>query len=182
MSFWQGSTGQGVITNAASAKNGICTSVRWLRQYAPFQDLSTKATCSQVATYVLNVSNAAGASGASMNALLKGQTLATALDIYFSDPALGGNAIGAPAPIGAVKIDLTRICATYATGGSCAAFENSTSAFGGAACQSVSQTLSYAAKQSNSGGGLWYGNVQATQNLAKDAFDAVNRQQVFGCL
>lgn len=182
MSFWQGSTGQAIITGAASGKNGTCTSVRWLRQYAPFQDLSTKATCSQVATYVLNVINATGASGASMNALLKGQALATALDIYFSDPALGGNRIGAPAPIGAARIDLTRICATYATGGSCAAYENSTSAFGGTACQSVSQILSYAAKQSSSGGGTWYGNVQATQTLAKDAFDAVNRQQVFGCL
>lgn len=179
MSFWQGSTGQAIITGAASAKNGVCTSVRWLRQYAPFQDLSTKATCSQVAIYVIN---ATGASGASMNASLKGQMLATALDVYFSDPALGGNRIGAPAPIGAVNIDLTRICATYATDGSCAAYGNSTSAFGGAACQSVSQTLSYAAKQSNSGGGMWYGNVQATQTLAKDAFDAVNRQQGFGCL
>lgn len=116
ISFWQGSTGQAIIAGAASTKNGTCTSVRWLRQYAPFQDPGTKATCSQVATYVLNVINAAGASGASMNALLKGQALATALDSYFSDPALGGNRIGAPAPIGAVTIDLTRICASNATG------------------------------------------------------------------
>ncbi len=45
-----------------------------------------------------------------MNAMLKAQMLATALDVYFSDPALGGNKIGAPAPIGGFAIDLTMIC------------------------------------------------------------------------
>jgi hypothetical protein len=35
--------------------------------------------------------------------------LATALDVYVSDPALGGNKINAPAPIGGVRIDLTQI-------------------------------------------------------------------------
>ena len=43
----------------------------------------------------------------------------------------------------------------------------------------VSQMLAYAASQSNTGGVLWYGNVKATQELAKDAFDAVNNQVAF---
>jgi hypothetical protein len=34
--------------------------------------------------------------------------------------------------------------------------------------------LAYAGSQSNSGGSAWYGQVKATQVLAKDAFDAIN--------
>src|SRR5438445_10432785 len=50
------------------------------------------------------------AGGAAMNTMLKAQMLATALDVYFSDPALGGNKIGAPGPIGSDLIDLTKVC------------------------------------------------------------------------
>jgi hypothetical protein len=181
MSFWQGS-GQAIITSAPSAKNGTCSPVRWLRAYLPFQDLGSKSKCSQVATYVSTMMSAAGAPGASMNALLKGEALATALDVYFSDPALGGNQIGAPSPIGGVKINLTMTCSAYAGDGSCTAYENSSSALGGAGCQTVAQALSYAASQSNGGGSVWYGNVLATQRLARDAFDATNRQQAFSCI
>jgi hypothetical protein len=39
--------------------------------------------------------------------------------------------------------------------------------------------LAYAASQSNVGGSTWYGNVKATQELAKDAFDAINNQVAF---
>ena len=39
--------------------------------------------------------------------------------------------------------------------------------------------LAYAASQSNSGGSTWYGNVKATQELAKNAFDAINNQLAF---
>ena len=104
-----------------------------------------------------------------MNAMLKAQMLATALDVYFSDPALGGNQIGAPAPIGGVSIDLTDSC-----GGS---YKNASSAFGGATVLTVSQILTYAASQSNAGGSSWYGQVKATQELAKDVFDAINNQK-----
>jgi hypothetical protein len=34
--------------------------------------------------------------------------------------------------------------------------------------------LAAAAAASNSGGSTWYGNVKSTQELAKDAFDAIN--------
>jgi len=43
----------------------------------------------------------------------------------------------------------------------------------------VSQMLSYAASQSNDGGSRWYGQVKATQELAKDAFDAINNAVAF---
>jgi len=43
----------------------------------------------------------------------------------------------------------------------------------------VNAILAYAASQSNSGGSSWYGQVKATQELAKDTFDAVNNQLAF---
>jgi hypothetical protein len=180
--FWQNKNGQGIITGGSSTL-GVCNSGAWLRNYAPFQDLSATAKCSDVATYVYNIIKAANASGAAMNAMLKAQMLATALDVYFSDPALGGNKIGAPGPIGAVSIDLTKICKMIdGSGGSgtCGgSYEDASSAFGGAKKLSVLQLLNYAATQSNAGGSTWYGQVKATQGLAKDTFDAINNGVAF---
>ncbi len=105
--------------------------------------------------------------------MLKAQMLATSLDVYFSDPTLGGNKINAPAPIGGVAIDLTKI--RKATG----IYENVSSAFGGATQMTVSQMLSYAASQFNVSTKAWYGQVKSTQELAKDAFDAINNQWAF---
>jgi hypothetical protein len=173
MGFWQNKNGQDIITKGAPT-SGVCNSGTWLTQYPPFQGLSATATCAQVGTYVSNVVKAANASGASMNAMLKAQMLATALDVYFSDPTLGGNKINAPAPIGGVKIDLTKVCTDL----TCTAYEDSSSVFGGSP-KTVSQMLTYAAGQSNAGGATWYGNVKSTQELAKDAFDAVNNQKAF---
>jgi hypothetical protein len=102
--------------------------------------------------------------------------LATALDVYFSDPGLGGNKINAPAPIGGDSIDLTKICTNIPT---CTTFVNSSSAFGGATSMTVNQILAYAAGLSNSGGSVWYAQVKATQELAKDVFDAINNQVAF---
>jgi hypothetical protein len=183
MGFWQNKNGQGIITSGASTA-GVCNSGTWLRQYLPFQDLSASATCSQVATYVYNAIKAATCTSSSKtcNSMLKAQMLATALDVYFSDPSLGGNRIGASAPIGGVSIDLTKICAMIdgSGGSSCSGnFVNVSSAFGGATSLTVLQMLAYAASQSNSGGSTWYANVKATQVKAKDAFDAVNNQVAF---
>jgi len=117
--------------------------------------------------------------------MLKAQMLATALDVYFSDPALGGNKINAPAPIGGVSIDLTMVCKMIDGSGGTATcsgtYENTSSAFGGGTCQTVSALLTYAASKSNSGGSIWYANVKATQQLAKDTFDAINNQVAFSC-
>ena len=180
--FWQNKNGQSIITGGAST-GGICNSGTWLRQYAPFQDLSSTANCNAVATYVTNIIKAANASGASMNAMLKAQMLATALDVYFSDPALGGNKISAPTALGGVKVDLTKICkmidGSGGTGTCSGTYQNASSAFGGATSLTVSQILSYAASQSNAGGSTWYGQVKATQELAKNTFDAINNQVAF---
>ena len=181
MGFWQNKNGQGIIAGGTST-GGVCNSGTWLRGYAPFQDLSKTATCSQVAAYVSNIIKAANASGVSMNAMLKAQDLATSLDTYFSDPLLGGNKISAPAPIGGVSIDLTKICKMIdGNNATCSgAYENVSSAFGGATSLTVLQIEAYAASQSNSGGSFWYGNVKTTQGLAKDTFDAINNQVAFG--
>lgn len=158
MGFWQNKNGQALITGANCANL-----YNFLRQYAPFQDLNlTTCKTSGIATYVTNVIKAANASGASMNAMLKAQMLATALDVYFFD-------------IGGYEVDLTMICTDL----TCTAFQNSGPAFGGASSLTISQMLSYAASQSNVGGTMWYANVKYTQELAKDAFDAINNQKVF---
>ena len=165
--FWQNKNGQAIITTTGST-SGVCNLTPWLRQYTPFQDLSAAAGCSTAASYVSAVITAANASGASMNAMLKAQMLATALDVYYSDSALGGNKIGAAVPIGGVVVDLTNIGGT-----------NTSAAFGGSTRLSVSQLLTYAASRSNSGGSTWYSNVKATQQLAKNTFDAINNAKVY---
>jgi hypothetical protein len=179
--FWQNKNGQGIISG--QAKTGTCPSTTWLLAYAPFQDLSSSATCSAVATYVYNVIKAANAGGTSMNPMLKAQMLATALDVYFSSSALGGNKINAPNPIGGLTIDLQNICKMIDGSGGTATcsgvYQDASSAFGGAASLTVLQMLAYAASQSNAGGSTWYGNVKATQELAKNAFDAINNQVAF---
>jgi len=174
MGFWQNKNGQGIVTG--QAKTGTCPSTTWLRQLPPFQDLSSTATCTQVGTYVTNVIKAANAGGAAMNAMLKGQMLATSLDVYFSDPALGGNKIKAPKPIGGIKIDLTQVCKNIP---SCSVLENTSAAFGGAKSLTVMELLTYAGSKSNAGGSTWYGQVKATQGLAKDTFDAINNEVAF---
>lgn len=175
MGFWQNKNGQSIIANSGSTY-GVCNLTPWLRGFAPFQDLSPTTSCSAVATYVYNVIKAANASGTSMNAMLKAQDLATSLDVYFSDPALGGNKINAPAPIGGVTVDLTKVCADI---GTCSTYVDASSAFGGATSMTVSQILAYAASQSNAGGSIWYGQVKSVQELAKDVFDAINNQKIF---
>jgi hypothetical protein len=189
MGYWQNKNGQGIIAKSGPS-SGTCALTTWLRQYAPFQDLSATAPCGSVGStssndvvgYVYNVIKAANASGSSMNAMLKAQMLATALDVYFGGGP-GGNPINAPVVIGNVTIDLTSIChmidGSNSTATCSGSFENVSSAFGGAGSLTVSQMLTYAASQSNAGGSVWYAQVKATQQLAKDAFDAINNQVAF---
>jgi hypothetical protein len=182
MGFWQNKNGQGIISNCSGT--GLRT---FLRGFLPFQDLSATATSAQVATYVYNLIKAANASGASMNAMLKAQMLATTLDVYFSNASLGGNKINAPTPIGGLPVDLTQVCKMIdnpTTGAATCSgiYQNVSAAFGGATCLTVSQLLTYAASQSNAGGSAWYGQVKATQELAKNTFDAINNGvAVSGC-
>jgi hypothetical protein len=176
MGFWQNQNGQKIISAANQTALGA-----WLGQYHPFSN----APSSGLATYVYNIIKAANCSGTTCNSMLRAQMLATALDVYFSDPALGGNKINAPAPIGGVTIDLTNICKMIDGSGGTATcsgtFEDVRSAFGGATSMKVSDMLLY---QNTSdpladAGANWYNQVKATQVLAKDAFDAINNQVAF---
>jgi hypothetical protein len=163
MGYWQNKNGQDTIKNGPPT---CPTAANQLRAYLPFQDLTANATCTQLQTYVTNVIKAANASGASMNALLKGQMLATTLDVIYGKVSGGGN------------VDLTAIPKPV-TGST---YENTSAAFGSTpTCQSVSTLLTYAASQSNVGGTAWYGQVKATQELAKDTFDAINNAKAFTC-
>jgi hypothetical protein len=165
MGFWQNTNGQALIKNGPTTGT-VCNSRTYLRTFAPFQDLSPTAKCSDVATYVTNVIKAANASGASMNAMLKAQMLATALDVNFGKVNGTGN------------VDLTAIPKPVTS----STYENTSTAFGGGStCQSVNALLSYASNQSNSGGSIWYAQVKATQEKAKDTFDAINNQAAFTC-
>ena len=171
MGFWQNKNGQGVITHGAST-GGVCNAGTALRAYNPFQDLSSTASCTTLANYVMGIIKTASAAGASMNAMLKAQMLATALDVYYS--GLSGNPIGPfngnVANIGSEDIDLSKIWGN----------EDVRLAFGGANHMTVSAMLSWAGNQaavattSNSLASPWYGQVKTTQGLAKDAFDAIN--------
>ena len=155
--FWQNKNGQAIVTSGTSP---VCALTPWLRLLAPFQDLAATANCRTVGTYVTTVIKAASAKGAAMNAMLKAQMLASALDVYFSDPSLGGNLLGAPVRIGAVRIDLS----------------GKGAAFGGAASLSVAQMLAWQNTVATSAGTSWYGNDKRIQELAKNAFDQINNQ------
>ncbi len=193
MGFWQNKNGQGIITGGSSTA-GVCNLGTWLRTYNPFNNLSATATCAQVAAYVTTVIKAATCSGpatAPCNTMLKAQMLATALDVYFSDPALGGDKIksfngGNAVVLGGVNVDLTKICKMIDGSGGAAtcsgSYENTTSAFGNTpTCQKVSVLLAFAASQATSGGTPWYGVSKTLQVLAKDTFDAINNQVAFTC-
>jgi hypothetical protein len=202
MGFWQNKNGQGLITNTNYSGSACASLITYLTGFNPFKDFSATGTkyaqnCSGIASYVTAVIKAATcSSGGACNTMLKAQMLATALDVYFSDPAHGDPIKGFngnnTTSLGGLNVDLTNICKMIdsSSGGSCSgSFENAGAAFGAppaSTCQTVSQLLSNAASQSNVGGTIWYGTTvanqsKATQVLAKDTFDAVNNQKAFVC-
>ena len=168
--FWHNNNGQAIIKGDATTKKS-CNATTWLRQFKPFQDLSSKATCTQVASYVSNVIS--NATGSPMNTMLKAQMLATALNVYFSTPGLGGNQIGAPVPIGGIVIDLTMICENSPCS---SGYQDASGSFGGATSMTVIQMLVFQNSVANGGGGVWYGNNGSLQEDAKDSFDAINNE------
>ncbi|HEU5255779.1 MAG TPA: hypothetical protein VFU28_07305, partial [Vicinamibacterales bacterium] len=166
--YWQNKNGQAIITGGAST-SGVCNSGTFLRQFAPFQDLSPTANCNQVNTYVQGIIKSANASGTTMNAMLKAQMLATALDVYFSSPA-GGSKIG-NVSLGGVKINLTII----PTAPGASTTEDASPEFGGSP-KTVLEILQAASANSNVGGTVSYGQNKPTQEFAKDTFDAINNE------
>ncbi|MFN8084765.1 MAG: hypothetical protein U0Q14_11110 [Dermatophilaceae bacterium] len=160
--FWSNPNGQGLIKNGKYTRTlvgttyvNVCNVGTWLKaEFNVFDDLVANATCAQVAAYVSNVIKAANASGATMNAMLKAQMLAAALNYYYTtdEPTRG-------APYGSLSkmvFDISKW----------------SGAFGGATRMTLMQMLQYADGQFISG--VWYGGNKTLQGLAKDAFQAVN--------
>jgi hypothetical protein len=200
MGFWKNSNGAKII-NAGGSTGGVCYSGTWLRQFDPYQDLSATASCKTVASYVATVIGAANcSSGGTCNLMLRAQMLATALDVYFSTPGLGGNQIGAynglgtktPA-LGGIAVDLSHICNMIdgTSGSSCSGtYEDSRPEFGIVTpClgTTVGQMLSYSNFLSSvngspvataTTGANWYLQNKTKQVFAKDGFDNFNNQIV----
>lgn len=198
MGFWQNKNGQGIITSYCGGTSGISLAA-FLTSYNPFKDM-TATTCSGEASYVLNVIKNAACTSTSKtcNTMLKAQMLATALDVYFSTPSLGGNRIGAfnglgssQPPLGGVGIDLSHICNMIdgTSGSSCTGvFEDARPEFGiASSCKgaTVATMLAYSnflsaingSPVSNVGGTTWYLQIKnPNQVFAKDAFDNTNNQ------
>jgi hypothetical protein len=183
MGFWQNKNGQNIIKNYCGGTSGT-TLKAYLTQYNQFKDLSG-TSCNDIAAYVYNTIKVANAGGSSMNAMLKAQDLASKLDVYFGTANLGGNRIGAAVNIASVSFDLTKICkmidSSAGTATCSGTFQNVSSAFGGATCMTIDQMNAYASTQSNVGGTTWYGNVKSVQEMAKNAFDAINNGVAFSC-
>jgi hypothetical protein len=190
MGFWKNTNGAKVIGGANQTSLAA-----YLKLYNPFQDYSP--TSQTIAAYVANVIGAASCTSSTntCNSMLRAQMLATALDVYFSDPLLGGNQIGAynglgsktPA-LGGVVVNLSQVCAIVdGSSSTCSGVnEDVRPEFGIAApClgTTISSMLAYANYPSlvngnpvatSQKGATWYGQLKAKQVPAKDAFDAFN--------
>jgi hypothetical protein len=197
MGFWQNKNGQTIIKSYCGGTSGTSL-YTYLVQYHPFSDVPTTCGTSTVLgdktnsgivgwVYTIIKNATCTSTSKTCNTMLRAQMLATALDVYFSTPNLGGNKINAPTPLGGVNVDLTNICKMIdgTSSSSCSgSYENTGSAFGAPpTCQTVSQLLQYqnTSDPSADAGANWYGQVKATQVLAKDTFDSINNQVAFSC-
>jgi hypothetical protein len=102
------------------------------------------------------------------------------LDTVCPNTSLDGDAVLDEMHGLAGLINLTAICKMVdsATGAATCSgvYRDASSTFGGAHSLTVTQMLSEAASHATACGGTWYNNVKSTQELAKDAFDAVNNE------
>jgi hypothetical protein len=209
MGFWKTTNGQFLVTNYC--KPGGKTSLAdWLSGVigGPFAGASSysASSCSSLYTnYILPIFT--GANASVMTTMLKAQMLATALDVYFSTPALGwssppsGSKTKYPSSflpntgLGAWKMDLTAVCPmvdNLSTGtATCKNNTPSTDAVAAKAFPSspmaMLDILKYASGAFGEIGG-WY-SVEATaaglplkteQEVAKNVFDQFNNQLAFG--
>jgi hypothetical protein len=168
--YWQNKNGQNRIV-ANSAGYTCAALYTYLHQFAPFSGLTTsvcgtsagltgKNTASTgIAGYVYDVIKAANASGTNMDAMLRAQMLATALNVFFGVTK------------GTDVIDLIHGCKMIDNSGgtaTCSGPEDWSPAFDNQASMTVNDMLTWAA------GHFTYGGSKALQGLAKDAFDAIN--------
>ena len=198
--FWKNTNGQKIISGYCGGTSGTSL-MKYLAGisplgFNPFRD-DTATTCAAEATYVANIiSGATCSTSGTCNTMLRAQMLATALDVYFSDPSLGGNRIGSfnglgsnQPSLGGVAINLSHICsmADGSTGAACSGtYEDARPEFGIAPpClgTTIGQMLAYSnASSATNGnpvatantGASWYLQNKGRQVYAKDGFDNIN--------
>jgi len=197
MGFWKNTNGAKIINNYCGGTSGTSL-MAYLNNFNPFKD-DTATTCTKEASYVAGViGGATCSSGGACNTMLRAQMLATALDVYFSDPTLGGNRIGAynglgnkTPVIGGITIDLSHLCsmADSSSGSTCSGkYEDARPEFGILApClgTTVGNMLFYSDFLSGvngspvataNTGATWYNQNKSRQVFAKDGFDNINNQ------
>jgi hypothetical protein len=202
--FWKNTNGNSLISSycAPASKQSLAAYLSGLGGgTGPFADAAGK-NCSQLVTYVNNVIK--GASATNMNAMLKAQMLATALDVYFTDGTKGYTAtkVGSTkppsnflpnAPLGAFVMDVTAVCPmvdnTTAGTATCTASNPSTDANASgvvpSASMSVQAILDYESTtpspfNGSTSNSVWYGTNRTSQEVAKNIFDQINNQLAFG--
>jgi len=192
MGFWKGPNGQGLISSYGS---GLYT---WLHGLGPNASgpFSTVNSLSDINAIFK------AASATNMNAMLRAQMLATALDYYFGTDGLGWSttAIGKIKPPSGFLIhnglfnftmDMTSICPmvdNLSTGtATCTNNKPSTNGYTAGAFPSASMSalalLNYEASNppyATSGSpGSWYAGNRTKEEIAKNAFDQINNGDAF---
>jgi hypothetical protein len=201
--FWKGPNGNSLIQNycAPVGKTSLASYLSSLGGGSgPFADAAGK-TCGQLVTYVNNVIKAASATN--MNVMLKAQMLATALDVYFSDPNLGYkttslNKTKPPSTfltqgsLGLFTMDLTAVCPmvdnTISGSASCKNSTPSTNGFASGAVPQASMTiqaiLNFASTtpspfNGSTANSVWYGGNRTLEEVLKNIFDQINNNAAF---
>jgi hypothetical protein len=211
MGFWKNTNGNGLIANYCNptSSHSLGAYLRGLGTGSgPFSNApSTCGTSGSTSTsnlvgYANTIFKAASASN--MNAMLKAQMLATALNVYFSDPALGYtsttvNKVKPPStfllngPLGSFSMDMTAICPevdNLSTGtATCSNNTPSTNAVSAGAVTSAAMTvqaiLDYESTTTPSpfngstSSSAWYGTNRTLEEIAKNIFDQINNEQAF---
>jgi hypothetical protein len=202
--FWKTTNGQSLIGTycAPAGKQSLATYLAGLGAGSgPFSDATGKS-CSQLKTYVSSILG--GANATNMNIMLKAQMLATALDVYFSDPAKGWTSttlskvkppstfIASGKVLGGFNMDMTAICPMVdnTTTGSalCKSATPSTNGVASGAFptspMTVQALLDYESTTPSPFNGsvsapVWYAANRTKQEIAKNAFDQINNQLAF---
>lgn len=192
MGFWKGPNGQALISNYGS---GLYAWLHVLGPNAsgPFSSVTSLSDINAIFK---------AASATNMNAMLRAQMLATALDYYFSTTGKGWSttAIGKIKPpsnfltqdgLANFTMDMTSICPmvdNLSTGtATCSGNKPSTDGNSAGAFPSASMTvlqlLNYEASNppyTTAGSpGVWYAGDRTKEEIAKNAFDQINNGDAF---
>jgi hypothetical protein len=203
--FWKNTNGQNLIKTYSCPSGGKPSLAAYLAGLGPTDQgpFSNATGCgTTMANYVTNILK--GANATNMNVMLKAQMLGTALDVYFSDPAMGYttttiNKIKPPSlfltlgSLGGFNMDLTAICPMIdnTTAGTATCKNNNPSTDGHASgafnvdCLTVQQILDFESTlppfNGSTSAPVWYAGNRTKEEVAKNTFDQINNQDAFGC-